>query len=78
MASEPPAVILLLAMGFDALSLSGKQLPRTKWLIRNFTMARARQVLAEVLTMDDATEIRYHLEQALEDAGLAGLIRAGK
>ena len=40
MASEPVAVILLLAMGFDALSMNSSSLPRVKWVIRRFTMAK--------------------------------------
>jgi signal transduction protein with GAF and PtsI domain len=35
-------------------------------------------LLEEVLLMDDATEIRNHMEQAFEEAGLGGLIRAGR
>lgn len=78
MAGDPSAVILLLAMGFDALSMNAHQLLRIKWLVRNFTMQRAQQLLEEVLLMDDPLEIRCHMELALEEAGLAGLIRAGK
>jgi phosphotransferase system enzyme I (PtsP) len=78
MASDPVAVILLLAMGFDTLSMSATRIPRMKWVIRKFTMARAIRLLDEVLTMDDPIEIRCHLELALEEAGLGGLIRAGK
>lgn len=78
MAGDPVSVILLLAMGFDTLSMSATRLPRMKWVIRKFTMARAIRLLEEVLLMDDPTEIRCHLELALEEAGLGGLIRAGK
>ena len=78
MAADPPAVILLLAMGFDTLSLNATHLPRMKWVIRKFTMERARMLLEEVMAMDDPVEIRCHMELALEEAGLAGLIRAGK
>ncbi len=78
MAGDPVAVILLLAMGFDSLSMSATRLPRMKWVIRKFTMASAINLLEEVLIMDDPTEIRCHLELALEEAGLGGLIRAGK
>jgi phosphotransferase system enzyme I (PtsP) len=77
-AADPVAVILLLAMGFDTLSMSATRLPRMKWVIRKFTMTRAIKLLEEVLAMDDSIEIRCHLELALEDAGLGGLIRAGK
>lgn len=78
MAGDPAAVVLLLAIGFDALSMSASRLPRVKWVIRHFTMKRARQLLDEVLKMDDAIEIRNHMELALEEAGLGGLIRAGR
>ncbi len=78
MASDPVAVILLLAMGFDMLSMNASSLPRMKWVIRNFTLAYARKLLSEVLEMDNPTLIRFHLEKALEQVGLGGLIRAGK
>ena len=78
MASDPLAVILLIAMGFDVLSMNSCSLPRIKWVIRNITLANARKVLGEVLDMNHADEIRTHLQNALEEEGLGGLIRAGK
>ena len=78
MAGDPVSVILLLAMGFDSLSISAMRLPRMKWVIRTFTMAKAKVLLEEVLQMDDPVEIRCHMELALEEAGLGGLIRAGR
>lgn len=78
MAGDPASVILLLAMGFDTLSMSARRLPRVKWVIRKFTMKQAKQLLDEVLTMDDPVEIRNHMELALEEAGLGGLMRAGR
>lgn len=76
--SDPVAVVCLLAMGFDSISVNSTSLPRTKWVIRNFSLAQARKLLSEVLVMDNAPLIRFHLEKALDDAGLGGLIRAGK
>jgi phosphotransferase system, enzyme I, PtsP len=78
MASDPLAVILLLAMGFDTLSMNSTSLPRVKWVIRNISLAKARRVLADVLEMEHAAEIRLYLQKTLEDEGLGGLIRAGK
>ena len=69
MASDPLAVILLLAMGFDTLSMNSMSLPRVKWVVRNFTIAAARKILSEVLTMDSPTLIRFHLEKTLDQAG---------
>ena len=78
MASDPYAVVLLLAMGFDSLSMNSASLPRVKWIIRSFSMAKARKILADVLTLSHPSEIRLHLQKALEHEGLGGLIRAGK
>ncbi len=78
MAGDPAAAVLLLGMGMDSLSMSVSSLPRVKWMIRNFTRSRARQLLEEVLEMEDVRAIREHLNQALDAAGLGGLVRAGK
>lgn len=78
MASDPLAVILLIAMGFDTLSMNSASLPRVKWVIRNFAIATARKILAEVLELEHPTEIRFHLQKSLEEEGLGDLIRAGK
>jgi phosphotransferase system enzyme I (PtsP) len=78
MASDPLAVILLLAMGFDTLSMNSTSLPRVKWVIRNISLAHARKVLADVLELKHSAEIRLYLQKALEDEGLGGLIRAGR
>jgi phosphotransferase system enzyme I (PtsP) len=77
LASDPAAVLLLLAMGFNQLSVSSIPLPRVKWVVRSVTMARAREVLQEVLMLEDAEEVRAHVEPILEEFGLGGLIRAG-
>lgn len=78
MASDPLSVILLLAMGFDSLSMNSASLPRIKWIIRNLSIATARKILAEVLEFEHPAEIRMHLQKALENEGLGGLIRSGK
>lgn len=78
MAGDPLAVILLLAMGFDTLSMNSFGLPRVKWVIRNFSIANARKILAEVMEFEHPDEIRRYLQKVLTDAGLGGLIRAGK
>ncbi|CAM3031857.1 phosphoenolpyruvate-protein phosphotransferase PtsP [Legionella steigerwaltii] len=78
MASDPLAVILLVAMGFDTLSMNSSSLPRVKWVIRNLAIAHARKILAEVLEFEHPAQIRFHLQKALEDEGLGSLIRAGK
>lgn len=78
MAGDPLAIVLLLAMGFDMLSMNARILPRVKWVIRNFSLEKAKQLLEEVLKMDDPKDIRLHMEGTLEKAGLVSLIRAGR
>lgn len=78
MASDPIAVLLLMAMGFDTLSMNSSSLPRVKWVIRSFSMTQARKLLAEVMQFEHPFEIRAHLQQALINEGLGGLVRAGK
>lgn len=78
MASDPLAVMILLAMGFDTLSMNSTSLPRVKWIIRNISLANARRVLAEILEMEHPGDIRLHLQEVLQNEGLGNLIRAGK
>ncbi|AJC50238.1 phosphoenolpyruvate--protein phosphotransferase [Coxiella endosymbiont of Amblyomma americanum] len=78
MAGDPVSVVLLLAMGFDMLSMSARILPHIKWIVRSFSLKTARELLEEVLKMDDPKDIRLHMENALEKAGLGSLIRAGR
>lgn len=78
MAGDPASVILLIAMGFDSLSMSASSLARMKWVIRQFTQKKALKLLQDVLGMESAVMVRCHLELALDRAGLGGLIRAGR
>lgn len=78
MAGDPAAVLLLIAMGFDSLSMSASSLSRMKQIIRQFSLKKAHKLLQEALGMESAVMIRCHMELALEQAGLGGLIRIGK
>jgi len=78
MAGDPVAALLLVGMGIDTLSTSAASLPRVKWMVRNFSLARSRQLLDHVMPMETAAEVRRFLSAALVDAGLGGLVRAGR
>ncbi len=77
MAGDPRAVLLLLGLGIESLSMSSSSVSRVKWVIRNIERSQAQTLLAEVLTMETAKEIRAYLDDALIVAGLGGLVRAG-
>lgn len=78
MAGDPASAIVLLGMGIDSLSMNASSLPRIKWVVRSFTRAKARVLLDEVMVMEQGTQIRARLNEALVDAGLRSLLRPGK
>lgn len=75
MAGNPGAAILLTAMGYDVLSMNATNLLQVKWVIRSFSMEKAKQVLMKVLKMDNAYAIKNCVEDELRKAGLGRLIR---
>ncbi len=78
MAGDPAAAILLLGMGVQGLSMSVSSLLRVKWVIRSFTRDDARALLRQAWTMERPQDVRAMLNTALDEAGLGGLVRAGK
>jgi len=78
MAGDPRAALILLALGVDSLSMSASSLLRVKWVLRNFSRERAQELFADIMRLDNARQIRFYLTTALIDAGLGGLVRAGK
>lgn len=77
MASDPAAVILLLGMGYDHLSVSLAGLPRVKWVINTFGRRQAREVLEQAMEFEDPAATRALLDETLIRAGLGGLVRPG-
>jgi phosphotransferase system enzyme I (PtsP) len=47
MAGDPAAAMLLMAMGFDSLSMNATNLPKVKWMLRQINMSKAKELLAE-------------------------------
>ncbi|MDO8341599.1 MAG: phosphoenolpyruvate--protein phosphotransferase [Cellvibrio sp.] len=75
LAGDPGAAILLMAMGFDVLSMNATNLPKVKSVIRGITFERAKQLLAEVMRMSNGDLIRDHIARELRETGLTRLIR---
>ena len=78
MASDPVAVILLMGMGIDSLSVSVAGLTRVKWVIGSFTRSRAKEILEQVRVIDDPLAIRQLLNDALVQAGLGEMEGLGE
>ena len=74
MAGNPLAAVLLLAMGFDSLSMNATNLPKVKWLLRQITASRARELLDEVMRIDNPHVIGSTLNLALRNLGLGRVI----
>ncbi len=65
MASDPNAAVLLMAMGISELSMSAPSIPRVKEKIRSISSVKAKEILADVMTMEDGDEIRNYLQKIL-------------
>jgi len=74
LAGDPGAAILLMAMGYDVLSMNATNLPKVKSVIRSITRAQASDLLSEVMLMSHAEDIQARVNQALRDAGVTRLI----
>ncbi|MGI9274815.1 MAG: phosphoenolpyruvate--protein phosphotransferase [Endozoicomonas sp.] len=74
MAGDPVAAVLLMAMGFDMLSMSATNLLKVKWALRRITLDRAREILDDVMTLDNSQVIRSSLELALCQEGLGKVL----
>jgi phosphotransferase system enzyme I (PtsP) len=53
MAGDPAAAVLLMAMGFDVLSMNATQLLKVKWTLRNVKRSQAKAILNDVMMMGD-------------------------
>jgi phosphotransferase system enzyme I (PtsP) len=74
MAGDPAAAVLLMAMGFDSLSMNATNLPKVKWLLRQISMGKAKELLAQVMTIDNPQVIHSTLQLALRNLGLGRMI----
>ncbi|MEJ2131674.1 MAG: aldolase/citrate lyase family protein, partial [Gammaproteobacteria bacterium] len=74
LAGNPSGAVLLMAMGYDVLSMNATNLTRVKWVIRNTPMERARALLASVLEMHTPDLIQQFMRDELVRAGLGRAI----
>lgn len=77
LAGEPAGALLLLAMGFDKLSMNGHNIARIKWVVRHVDFQRAKTILSHTLKLTTAKQVHSYLNEQLEQLGLGGFIRAG-
>ncbi len=78
LAGEPAGAVLLMAMGYRQLSMNTHNIARIKWVIRRTPLAKAQEMLREVLTLESPDQVRAVLDSHLDALGLGGLLRAGR
>ncbi|MNQ52517.1 Phosphoenolpyruvate-protein phosphotransferase [compost metagenome] len=74
MAGDPAAAVLLMAMGFDSLSMNATNLPKVKWLLRQISLGKAKELLGQVMTIDNPHMVHSTLQLALRNLGLGRMI----
>ncbi|MEX0963200.1 MAG: phosphoenolpyruvate--protein phosphotransferase [Pseudohongiellaceae bacterium] len=78
MAGDPGSAVLLMAMGFDVLSMNASMLLKVKSVLRSITLAVAQKLLADVMVLDDAQKVRSAVDLALYNAGVDRLLRSSR
>lgn len=71
MAGDPGSAVLLMAMGYDLLSMNANNLPKVKSVIRAVRMTDAKRLLADVLVMDNTLLINNYIVDALSAIGIS-------
>lgn len=75
MAGDPGAAILLLAMGYDSLSMNAISLPKIKLTLRAIRFDQATEILNNVMVLDCSKKISSYLYHELSQLGLSRLLR---
>lgn len=75
LAGDPAASMLLVAMGYDILSMNSTNLLKVKSVIREITMDHAEKLLETVMGLADSESILRLLEATFKEAGLTRLLK---
>lgn len=75
LAGDPGAALILVAMGYDVLSMGANNLARSKFLIRQVSLAQAQQLLDHILELHSASEVQRVVDESLRDFGVSPLLR---
>jgi phosphotransferase system enzyme I (PtsP) len=78
LAGNPAGAVILMAMGYEMLSMNASNLPKVKSVIRGVTQEWAKELLAEVMQLENAQVITATIELALEKVGLGRMIGPGR
>ncbi len=76
LAGDPGGAVLLLAMGYDVLSMNATSLPKVKKALLNLRVDEARELLEEVKMLEDNDQITARLERFLAEHGMEQFIHS--
>lgn len=74
LAGDPAGALLLMGMGFEALSMNAPSLPRVRAAIRRVPLSTAQALVSETLTLESPAAVRRHLNQRMSEWQLAHLL----
>lgn len=78
MAGDPMGAILLMAMGYDILSMSSTSLPKVKAVIRNINLEQAHYMLEQVINLVHADAVTQTMTRLMREADIERLVRPSK
>jgi phosphotransferase system enzyme I (PtsP) len=77
LAGEPAAAILLMAMGYDMLSMSASSIAKVKYAISHVSMAQAREMLSKALQLDDPEMVHGFIQERMDKLGISQHLSPG-
>ncbi|WP_353170223.1 phosphoenolpyruvate--protein phosphotransferase [Acinetobacter rudis] len=78
MAGDPLSAVLLMAMGFNTLSMSSSNILRVRKAICNVSMSDAQTLLEQVLKMNNPLIVKSWLEYYFKTHGLGDMVKSAR
>lgn len=78
MAGDPLSAILLMAMGFNTLSMSSSNILRVRKAICHVSMTDAEQLLNEVVKMNNPLMVKSWMEYYFRNHGLGDMVKSNR
>jgi len=75
LAGDLGGALLLTAMGYDALSMNAASLPKVKSVIRRVTLQWAKDLLQQVMGLDNHQVVKATVDLALKEIGMEHYLR---
>ena len=77
MAGQPLSAMILIALGYRSLSMSGRSVPRMKYLIRQLDPELMTDLVDKLLMAETCENVRKEASHFMEIHRLGGFVRGG-